>query len=33
MHLNPIPFEQIRKGDKKIEIWLFDEKRQNLNIK
>ncbi len=32
MHLTSIPFEQIKKGDKKIETRLFDEKRQHLTI-
>ncbi len=32
MNLNPVPFEQIEKGLKTIEIRLFDEKRQKINI-
>ena len=32
MKLNKDPFDRVRSGRKKIEIRLFDEKRQNLNI-
>jgi len=32
MKLNESPFDRIRSGIKRIEIRLFDEKRQTLNI-
>jgi len=32
MKLNPLPFQRIKKGSKKIEIRLFDEKRQKLKV-
>ena len=32
MKLNPIPFEQIKSGKKDIELRLFDEKRQNIQV-
>ena len=32
LHLDSILFEEIKKGDKKIEVRLFDEKRQKLKI-
>jgi len=30
MRLNPAPFEQIRQGDKTIELRLYDKKRQTV---
>ena len=32
LRLNPIPFEQIQKGRKTIEMRLYDEKRQMFKI-
>tara|TARA_Y100001970_G_scaffold294212_1_gene448591 strand:- start:1680 stop:2015 length:336 start_codon:yes stop_codon:yes gene_type:complete len=32
MKLNPSPFERIKNGSKKVEIRLFDEKRQKLKV-
>lgn len=32
MKLQPFPFDQIRDGKKKIEVRLYDEKRQAINI-
>ncbi|MBU1091861.1 hypothetical protein KKA27_03305 [Patescibacteria group bacterium] len=31
-HRLPDPFERIKRGEKKIEIRLFDEKRQKIKI-
>lgn len=30
MNLNPVPFEQIRRGNKTIELRLYDSKRQKV---
>jgi ASC-1-like (ASCH) protein len=32
MNLNPAPFEMIKSGKKTIELRLWDEKRQKLNV-
>ena len=32
MKLNPAPFEMIKSGQKTIELRLYDEKRQLVNI-
>ena len=32
MKLNPAPFEMIKSGQKTIELRLFDEKRQIINV-
>ena len=31
MHLNPVPFRQIARGEKTIELRLYDEKRRALH--
>ena len=32
MRLNPAPFGLIRDGRKRIELWLYDEKRRSIQI-
>jgi len=32
MHLHEIPFRAIERGEKKIEVRLFDEKRQAISV-